>query len=248
MTGEGWSVSRTQLDAAGRRLRLGAAAPPAFDLAEIEQRDADVELVNAYRRSYSDPLLKVRMGLTSFRRTVGSPDAAITQRTKRFERIISKLDRFSSQRLSQMQDIGGVRIVVDSLDGQLTLVRHVEAQWSDQIVRHDDYVASPQSSGYRAHHIVVRRDDRLIEIQARTERQHTWAENVEATSRVVGAELKWGEGPEEILAYYVLLGEIVDLADRRVAVPADLLADVNAARDAAQNRMLSIIERGGSHG
>ena len=248
MTGEGWVVSRSQLDAAGRRLRLGAVAPPIVDLDEVEQREVDVELVNAYRRSYSHALLKVRMGLSSFRRTVGSPEAAITQRTKRFDRIIAKLDRFSSQRLSQMQDIGGVRIVVAGLDHLATLVDHVEAQWGDQIVRHDDYVTRPQESGYRAHHIVVRRDDRLIEIQARTEHQHTWAENVEATSRVIDAELKWGEGPEDILGYYVLLGRIVDLADRRADVPTDLLVQVNTARDAAQKRMLSIIERGGNDG
>ncbi len=136
-----------------------------LDAAADERREADISIVNAYRQSYADPLLKVRMGLTSFKATIGCPDAAITQRTKRYSRIVAKLVRFPRQRLSQMQDVGGVRVVLNGVAESDAMVEKVLQQWSHQIRRHDDYASGPQRSGYRSHHVVVRREDRLIEIQ-----------------------------------------------------------------------------------
>ncbi len=107
--------SKTRVDKAGSRLRGQSASPAILDPAAEEIRESDIAAVNAYRRSYSDPLLKVRMGLSSFKTTIGCPDAAITQRTKRYNRIVAKLVRFPHQRLSQMQDVGGVRVVLSDL-------------------------------------------------------------------------------------------------------------------------------------
>lgn len=85
---------------------------------------------------------------------------------------------------------------------------------------------------------MVNRDGRLIEIQVRTENQHTWAESVESVGRAVGAELKWGVGLTEILEYYVVFGEVVDLADRGVAIPSGTLQRVNAAKQVAIQSIL----------
>lgn len=89
-----------------------------------------------------------------------------------------------------MQDVGGVRVVLSDLAESKAMVGRIHQQWGRQIRRHDDYVARPQSSGYRGHHIVVNRDGRPVEIQVRTENQHTWAESVESISRAVCQELK----------------------------------------------------------
>lgn len=240
--------SKSRVDKAGSRLRDQAIDPVIFDTAAEELRESDISVVTAYRRSYSEPLLKVRMGLGSFKTTIGCADASITQRTKRYSRIVAKLVRFPSQRLSQMQDIGGVRVVLDSSVATDAMVEQIHRNWREQIRRHDDYVADPQPSGYRGHHIVVNRDGRLIEIQIRSENQHTWAEGVESTGRTIGEELKWGDGPSEILDYYTLLGGVVDLADRGVEIPDSVRRRVDAAQDAARKRILSTWRGGESDG
>lgn len=240
--------SKTRVDKAGRRLRAQALDPVILEAAAAELRRNDILAVDMYRQLYADPLLKVRMGLTSFATTIGISDVAITQRTKRYSRIVAKLVRFPGQRLSQMQDIGGIRIVVNGLAESNAMVERILHQWSEQIRRHDDYASNPQPSGYRSHHVVVRRDDRLIEIQVRTENEHTWAENVESTGRLIGVELKWGDGTSEILSYYELLGQVVDLLDRGLIVPAALSRRTKAAQDQARKGIISVLKGGGPVG
>jgi len=144
-----------------------------------------------------------------------------------------------------MQDIGGVRVILDDRAGADRMVERTMEQWSDDVYRHDDYVSAPQPSGYRAHHIVVNRGARMIEIQVRTENQHTWAESVESSGRLICVELKWGDGPQVVHAYYRLLGSALDLANLRSDVPDDLLEETIAARDRARQRML-MMRRGGT--
>lgn len=134
-------TSKTRVDKAGSRLRTQAIVPVILDGAVDEIRASDIAVVNAYRLSYAEPLLKVRMGLNSFKTTIGRPGVAITQRTKRYNRIVAKLVRFPHQRLSQMQDIGGVRVVLSDTTESDMMVARIQQQWSDQIRRHDDYVA-----------------------------------------------------------------------------------------------------------
>lgn len=244
MTSTGEQLSKSRVDKAGSRLRDQMASPVIFDAEAEEVRESDISVVTSYRRSYSEPLLKVRIGLASFRTTIGARDAAITQRTKRYNRLVAKLVRFPRQRLSQMQDIGGVRVVLNDQSESDAMVKRILDNWSDHIRRHDNYVSEPQQSGYRSHHIVVDRDGRLVEIQVRTENQHTWAESVESVGRMIGEELKWGDGPSEILGYYSQLGVLVNLADRGATVPDDILDRVNTAQEVARQRILLILKRG----
>lgn len=230
-------LSNSRIDKAGKRLRR-QLSHSSIRNNETSDSAEDIAVVNAYRQSYADALLRVRMGLTSFRSTIGHTTAPIAQRTKRYDRIILKLGRFETQRLSQMQDIGGVRVVLDDRAGVEMMVERILMNWSNRVHRHDNYVANPQPSGYRAHHIVVERDSRLIEIQVRTENQHTWAEDVELSGRLMGVELKWGYGPAEVHTYYRFLGEVLDLLDRDIDVSEDLITRTNDARLLAQARMM----------
>jgi ppGpp synthetase/RelA/SpoT-type nucleotidyltranferase len=181
---------------------------------EIEAAEAAVNIVIEYRSYFSEPMLKVRMGLTSFVSTCGIEDAKLGQRLKRINRILAKLERFNPKmQLTTMQDIGGVRVVVPSLDALRELERHIRKRWGPGIRELYDYIAEPQDSGYRAVHIVVVRDGYPIEIQLRTERQNTWAQLNEALARQAGAELKWGEGPGEMKAFLEYLGETFAIQD-----------------------------------
>lgn len=65
-----------------------------------------------------------------------------------------------------------------------------------------DYVQQPKNSGYRAIHLIVRRDNRLIEVQLRTFRQDAWANQVEEDGRIQLTAFKFGEGDVELHDYY----------------------------------------------
>ncbi|MBK5223058.1 MAG: hypothetical protein JJE52_09315 [Acidimicrobiia bacterium] len=142
--------------------------------------------------------------------------SSVAQRHKRLERIVQKLARPSSTRLSVMQDIAGVRVAVRSLDELRRLEEHICSQWMSEraytagaVRRVVDYIDLPRETGYRAVHLIVSYNGRDAELQLRTEAQHTWAEAVEEVSRAISVELKAGEIPAEINEFFVEVGEVV---------------------------------------
>jgi len=66
----------------------------------------------------------------------------------------------------------------------------VRDHWGDACKRFSNYVDRPRESGYRAIHIVVVQNGRMIEIQLRTQRMHLWAELVENLSGLLGTNYK----------------------------------------------------------
>jgi len=176
-----------------------------------------------YREAFSDPLKKVTVGLRQFvaRETT---EVIVAQRLKRMPQILSKLQRFPTMRLSQMEDIGGCRAVLSGGASEVAgVVRRIRRNWS--VIDTLDYVREPKPTGYRALHVIVERDGRMIEIQLRSPKQHEWAEAVERAAGRSGYALKDGDGPSELIEYfrqaaYALaleeLGEAVDEGfDRR---------------------------------
>jgi len=152
------------------------------------------------------------MGLKSFVKTTGMPEATLAQRLKRLPRILGKLARYPSMQIVNMDDIAGCRVTVDSLDEQRSLVDHILKRWDEQgqVVRVRDYVAQPKDSGYRAVHVVVLRDERRVEIQVRTRLQQAWPNAVEDSSRALGEELKWDSGPEAAFKYHRVWSETLE--------------------------------------
>lgn len=221
--------SKTQVRNAGKLVRdFFASADTMATLAEDErERVASAyDLVEAYRSTFATPLLKVRVGLQSFAKTCGYPGAEIAQRHKRMARIMQKLIRYPSMNLTTMQDIGGCRVIVADLEALGRVKDHIHMRWDDSMVNEYDYIANPRESGYRAHHIVVRRDDCLIEIQLRTERQHGWADLVEAMSRRLGTELKWEGGSDAINDFFLQLSDASAYGDRGEPIPVDLVETI----------------------
>ncbi|MEX1125220.1 MAG: RelA/SpoT domain-containing protein [Acidimicrobiia bacterium] len=208
--------SRTQVKKAGKLLRNYWLSDDGLeDLSEEEQSGLSdaYGLVVDYRSGFASPLLKVRVGLQSFIKTTGYPEAQIGQRLKRFQRIMEKLARYQNMQLTTMQDIGGCRVVMPDLDGVAKIRSHIEKVWGDSLVEVYDYISKPQESGYRAVHVVVRRDDRLIEVQLRTVRQHRWADAVEQYSRQLGIEMKWGLGGHRVQDGFARMADYLSVLD-----------------------------------
>lgn len=155
-----------------------------------------MRVARVYRGLHGYPLTKVTVGLRQFIVSeVGElgplPPA---QRLKRMDAIVAKLGR-QSVRLSQMEDIAGCRAVLRPAVLP-RVARRIRRVW--QVVREDDYIAEPKDDGYRALHMVVRRDYRLVEIQLRTPGPHVWAELVDDLTALTAYDVKHGEGPDEL--------------------------------------------------
>jgi len=184
------------------------------------------QILNWYRRRWSEspqPLAKVDMGLRSmaFRATNGA--AKVSQRLKRSDRIVDKLRRLPKMNLAQLQDIGGCRAVVPTLEELQTLRARIMKVWAKDIDDVDDLLAKPRGTGYRAVHVIVKRDGRLVEVQLRTLRQHRWATSYEYMEQRT-RELDRDADPDEPTAKaFSDLGLAFDLLDRHEPVETELI-------------------------
>lgn len=208
-------ASRTRIDRAGRLLRdwwetpSGSKEAQAFDEEELTEA---VGAIVDYRSGFQDPLKKVTVGLRQFVERESS-EIVVGQRLKRDPQILNKLGRFRSMRLTQMEDIAGCRAILPGGAPEVTgVLKRIRRNWN--VIRVDDYVASPKNTGYRALHVVVRRDDHPVEIQLRTPFQHEWAEAVERWAARTRFALKDGEGPPELLTYLELVAWAISADER----------------------------------
>lgn len=172
----------------------------------------------------------------------------MVERLKRTRSILAKLVKRGSMRLTQMQDIGGCRAVLDSIEQVYQLAEsYKNGRGIYEIVNIDDYIAAPKESGYRSIHLILRYNSRkypefsnlLLEIQIRTTVQHAWATAVETVGAVIGQALKSSEGEERWLQYFQFASlalesmenfqfsrienrSLVDIADRLAALDREL--------------------------
>jgi len=191
-------VSKSRADKAGERLRRGLSD------VDVSAEDLVPEflLMAEWRAQHAVALTKTTLGLRSAVNTALSlpPSGRVVSRLKREEQIIKKLVR-DRTRLSSMTDIAGCRAVLDRQSDVDRVLDRIEAGARKlEIVRVRDYVRQEEHpTGYRAVHILGRRDDYPVEIQLRTAAQHDWASRVERYDRTTGEDLKHGMADEQAL-------------------------------------------------
>lgn len=224
-------LSKSRVDKAAHLLREWWARR---DVAEISDEVAAAWIdVSAYRRLwYATPrpaLAGVNMGLRSMAQKFSG--ARVSQRLKRTDRIISKLLHFKTMRLSQMEDIGGCRVILPDLVQLRTFEQRLRDVWGQNLIERlgNDYIASPRDTGYRAVHLVVNRNGRLIEIQLRTPSQHRWAVLVEAHENQTGEMLKRGVGNTDTLELFKNLGTAFAHIDSGTPIPPEVAAHLRRA-------------------
>lgn len=217
-----WSIpqySRNAIDRAGQALISIDVEPP-------ELADA-LTIINNWRSSHSFPLNTFQMGLRRKARQVDD-ESLVAQRIKRLSSIEAKLLRFPKMNLSQMQDIGGCRAVVKNVARVRELERlHTSSEIKHKLMRVDDYLTSPQTSGYRGIHLIYRyysdRNDTYnglqVEIQLRSLLQHAWATAVETVGTFLKQALKSSQGHAEWLRFFSLMGSALALRERTSPVP-----------------------------
>lgn len=150
-------------------------------------------------------------------------DALVAQRLKRVPSIEKKLVKNLGMQLARMQDIGGLRTVVDTP----AQVRKLQALYTNGNLTHelisiDDYIARPKASGYRSLHLIYRYKNPsaepfnglLLELQIRTRLQHAWATAVETIGSFLNHALKASEGPEEWLEFFKVASAAFAIIER----------------------------------
>lgn len=90
------------------------------------------------------------------------------------------------------------------------------------------------SHGYRAVHVVVRREGRIVEIQVRTVLQHQWAEVTEKLSDEIDPGLKYGTGDQEFLAQLFQLSAMVRSIEDRELQHEENARNLSEADDATK--------------
>lgn len=237
--------TKGEVDRAGRSLVSTYVSFP--DLADA------LTVIGNWRSSHSFPLNTFQVGLRSKARQVDN-DALVAQRIKRLSSIEAKLLRFPKMNLSQMQDIGGCRAVVKNVASVRQLADlHRQSLFKHKLLRSDDYLTSPQTSGYRGIHLIYRyfsdRNDAYnglqVEIQLRSLLQHAWATAVETVGTFLKQALKSSQGHAEWLRFFALMGSALAIRERTSMVPntptsrTELLAELRkSARDLDVERRL----------
>ena len=195
--------SNSQIDKAGKSLTQG-------DEVTLESIELE-EIFDHYRAAHLEPLSETTLELQSWLQNHGG-SYYIAQRLKRKPQIIRKLKRFRT-RLTQLQDIGGCRIIVDNNNDVSRLIQFIKERVQDhknfEINKITDYrYEGRDDSGYRAVHLILKRDGKVLELQLRSRIQHYWAESIERTSIIYGYHLKEQEGDPTVIKYFKTLSDV----------------------------------------
>jgi hypothetical protein len=191
-----------------------------------EDREMALAVINNWRSSHSYPLNALQVSLRKLA-AKHDQDPTVAQRIKRLQSIRHKLERFDWIKLSVMQDIGGARAVLSSVQEVEALVNYytTKSRAKHHLVRQDPYILEPKRSGYRGVHLVYSYDGiqdwngLKVEIQIRSRLQHAWATAVETVGTFTRQALKSSQGEADWLRFFALMSSALALREGTPMVP-----------------------------
>ena len=181
-----------------------------------EEQQQSIKVIENWRVAHAFPMNTFAINL---RRHVSDiPGAIVAQRLKRFDTIRGKMARFPDMKLHRMQDIGGCRVIVPTVND----VYKVKERLEKSRIRHEaktpkDYIKDPNpKTGYRGVHLIYKyKSDKntdynglSVEIQIRTKLQHMWATAVETVGLFTDNGLKFNQGSQDWINYFCLVSEL----------------------------------------
>lgn len=180
-----------------------------------------LDVIDNWRAAHAYPMNTFAVNL---KRQVSDIDGAmVVQRLKRLDTICYKLIRYPDMNLYRMQDLGGCRVIVPTIDD----VYKVKTRLEKSRIRHipktpKDYIEKPNSNtGYRGVHLIYKYKSEkntdynglLTEIQIRTKLQHLWATAVETVGVFTDNGLKFNQGSEDWLLFFKLVSALFALEE-----------------------------------
>lgn len=205
-----------------------------------EERDNALIILNNWRASHAYPLQVICNNLR-----LRNPNAIVVQRLKRLDSITGKIERFPDMNLYRMQDLGGCRVIVDTIDQVYEAINKYKKSRVRHILKREyDYIQTPKNSGYRSYHMVYQfqsdkkntyNKNMLIEIQFRTKLQHIWATAVEMMGIYTKNNLKSSQGDENILRFFTLVSSLFAIRENMPVCP-----DTSSWADELINEIIQI--------
>jgi len=207
---------------------------------ETEQRIREAfSVANQWRDSHAHPMRSIHQTLRSHIR-LREVEGFTAARLKRMNAIRGKLRRMRGRKrplgLDTFQDLGGCRAIMGSMKDAETLIGALKHRCRHVLWDQNDYIHEARPTGYRSHHLKFEfrgtgdkkiYSGRRVEVQIRTDLQHSWATAVEAIGLFRGEELKSGKGSSEWLRLFALMS--AEFAETEGCDPAKGMPD-RAAR------------------
>lgn len=179
---------------------------------KLEKKEA-LKKINNWRAVHSYPLQRMYVNV----KRLAPENAMVVQRLKRLYSITQKLNRFHSMRLTAMQDIGGCRVIVNSMKEVYDTINKIKrSRMKYDLKLEHNYIEKPKSDGYRSYHIVLSYNNEkkpeykglCVEIQLRTRIQHLWATAVETMDTFTGNPIKNGKGDSCHKDFFILVSKL----------------------------------------
>ena len=192
--------------------------------------------LDQYRRTFQLAIAQVRRDLNE------QCGVQCTLRpSKSTPSIVAKLIRQPTSRLTQIQDIAGLRVIVKDYAEQDTLRDKVKGLYPDCKIY--DRREKP-SFGYRAVHLVIKIEERLVELQIRTEFQHAWGQVSEKYADIAGHAVKYKQQGLPFVEQLIGLSNDVHEVEcvlRSADTPAFLLAGYVKIRADAIGNLIAFL-------
>lgn len=193
----------------------------------VAERIEAFDLVDKFRAAHSYPINTFQS--TLHERLRSFPGSFLAQRLKRMPAIMLKLRREKTMQITTMQDIGGLRAVVNSIEDMYKLATMYTTPRKFEHIQKAaiDYISAPRKSGYRSLHLIYeyrnklepQYDGLLIELQIRTKIQHSWATAVEIMETITKQPLKSSLGEREWLNFFALTASAFAFLENTSTVP-----------------------------
>lgn len=208
-------ASKTKIDRAGEILKGRRHS--------AEEIAASLEILSQWRAYHALSLETFAATLRERSQKIRA-SSIVAQRLKRTPSILLKLSNHKTMRLSAMQDIGGLRAILEtSKDVYELLELYKKSKSKHSMISMDDYIQSPKKDGYRSIHLIYKLSKSptlFLEIQMRSQLQHMWATGVEVFGTLQNSSFKSGHGSRQWLDFFALLSSVIAMKEDQPVLQA----------------------------